>query len=163
MVGSNDRSETMKIEVWGLDPRSNSLVLWASSQSIWRSKDALHRIHARPNTAYPAAQAYCEGIPVKSMNTPTTSITADTQLRWPYRLAVPVYLESVEYGRLPVGSVVVSSNRNADQCGFGVDDEVLSRTPSYEAKLRRQTQVIEFAKSLGQDVLSPAWVRATKS
>jgi SIR2-like domain len=97
-----DGDELVKVELWIRDPEARQLVLWSSSEAVWRNRKSLHRgdiIHQSP---YISVQAFCFGhvYRPKPEDVPPG--------RWRNFVSTPVVLGE-EWSQLPVGVVTIAS------------------------------------------------------
>lgn len=107
-------SETMKIEFWVRDAPTTfrGLRLWQSSASIHLQEDSARRANFSNHSRIAAVKAFVAGRPISV----ELDVDKSPNQRWRTYIALPVRLsdDSGEYGKLPVGALVVASRRHSE-------------------------------------------------
>lgn len=112
-------SEVTKLELWVRDsPRTHrGLRLWQSTVSLHLQEESARRANFSNASEIVAVHAFVEGRPVIS------SVKRDESphQRWRTYLSTPIWVGEDargDYGRLPVGAIVMASMRQAERSGL---------------------------------------------
>lgn len=139
-------TERLGLHLWILDPKSNALILWASSDRSWRDPLTMTPVKIERPTPWIAIESYCRGTPV------VQSTEDDASSRWNHVLSVPLRLDSEpeaaaigadSWGLLPVGAITLASTEHEAT-------SVIGRLPD-----RSRDELTQLLASVGTDLLAP--------
>lgn len=135
--------EGLKLELWcrwDPRPRSRVLKLWAASNSSWPDLATKHADAIRLGAKYRAVEVFCSGAP-RFLYADDTGSAEHQKSRWRTYFGWPIWLDEAG-GQLPVGVMMISSLREAD-------DPLVTQQSSLQA---RNLHRISVAMNAGTDL-----------
>lgn len=121
-------SERLGLHLWVRQPEKRSLLMFASSDRVWRDPRTLESVPIGMPSPLVAVQGFCTGSAVvdSTVDNPTS--------RWNSVQAIPVFLEQPPWHRLPVGVITLATTLPIDKSALSrVNPDVLGYIRKYLA------------------------------
>ena len=99
--------EKLGLSLWVYNPQRETLTNWASADRVWRDPNTLEPVPIDWRSDFVAVNAFCSG------SVASQSTERHTSSRWNHVVGVPLYIESPDIGRLPVGVATLASTSPA--------------------------------------------------